>query len=160
MEKKQENGFSLTGKRIICLQGQADIGKTGTIMALIKRLLHKSTQKPQWNYPETAPETLSNLEPPINVEVWIHDLHIGLDTEGDEAESLKSNLTLLVRHNCDLIFCTCRSKGKTPKVVMDIARRQNYSLICTSPYTIKTRHGPEDETTMHEKKAEHLEILI
>ena len=159
MNNKLNTVCSSIGKRIVCLQGTGDIGKAGTIIALIERLLPRSMELPVWNIPELPPPQ-DELEAPLNVEVWVNGFHIGIDTEADYPYKLEENLTLLIEHECNLIFCTCRNHGYGPEFVKNIANKTGYSLVFTAPYTIKTDHTPTDEKAMQRKKAEYLEMFI
>jgi hypothetical protein len=159
MAKKTNNGV-LKGKRIICLQGVKHIGKTRTLKKLIKRLLPKSSKKPVWNIPEEEPETLCDPDQDLNVEVWVKGKHIGIYTAGDEPDKIRDNIKLLIKNDCDIIFCASHSWGQGFNIIYAFAKKNDYSLICTAPYTIKTKHEDADEKAMHEKKAEHLETLI
>ena len=167
MENKKcsETNNMKQGKRIICLQGKSSIGKSGTINALIRKLMPKST-KTIWNHPPQEPDLI--IDEPYchyNVEVWVKGMHIGLDNEGDYTKILHKYLTKLANKEkenqceCDIIFCTCRTKGGTPKVVDKVAGKFGYSVISTAPY-ILWDYNEKKTKKLNELKAEHLEAFI
>ena len=147
-------------KLIVCVRSTANTGKSSTIQELLLLLHPKSAKAPKWNKPSTQPN-LANLPKTINVEVWVKGSHVGLDSQGDVPKTLKSRLDLLAQNNCDIIFCTCRTKQGSPKVVKSIAKKYGYNLIWTSPYVVGA--GGSTQTTikaMNQKKAAHLETFI
>jgi len=164
MAKKKAN---LNVKRIICLKGKGQIGKTGTIKELIKILHSKSVKTPQWNCEEKE-QGLLDPYCHSNVEVWIKSkengkiIHVGLDTEGDEGNRIRKWIDKLAQNGCSVIFCTCRSKLDPRNAVIEIAEKYKYSLITTAPYTIEFPNSKKESQLLklHEMKAEHLAAFI
>ena len=159
---------------IVCLKGISNIGKTGTIIELIRMLLPRSTRAPQWNNPNSPPPLpLNNPPKTLNVEVWVNsnttgsNIHIGLDTTGDNGNDIRQRVRRLAENGCSLIFCTCRSQGDPYAAVKEIANQYGYNLITTAPYTLEIPHlqtpprQPQPiHIALHRRGAEHLETFI
>jgi hypothetical protein len=142
-------------KRIICLKGLENTGKTGTILELFKLLEPQSNRKALFH----ISQDLSDYY--IHAEVWVKGKHIGLVSEGDVGEAVYEELKKLADNGCDTIFCTSRTKWASPDAVYNIAEKYHYTLIWTAPYTVEPlRTEDVEEKEMNKMKANHLEGFI
>jgi hypothetical protein len=141
-------------KRIICLKGTANTGKSGTIRELFKLLKPKSDREPRFHSPPDISDSY------IHAEVWIKGKHIGLISNGDFGDELYRTLKKLADDGCDIIFCTSRTKLGPYETVKRIAKKYGYTLIWTAPYTVEPPRTKDDETEMNKLKAKHLEGFI
>jgi hypothetical protein len=155
-------------KLIVCLKGIRQIGKTGTLIELIRILFPRSMNTAIWHPPVPAGlPNLANLIDPITVEMTVNsqttgnDVHVGIYTRGDIGQELRNNLSILANNNCSIIFCSCRTGGDPYAAVQEIARNFNYALITTAPYTMEIPPvTPFIEPLLNNMKAGHLEAFI
>jgi hypothetical protein len=152
---------------MICLKGKSHIGKSGTLIELIRILFPRSVNT-VWH--PSAPiglPNLANLRDPINVEMTVNspfrgnNVHVGIYTRGDTGAVLRTNLSILANNNCSIIFCSCRTGGDPYAAVQEIANNFNYTLITTAPYTMEIPPAPVNmQPLLNNRKAEHLETFI
>jgi len=154
---------------MICLKGKRQIGKTGTLIELIRILFPRSVNT-VWHQPVPGGlPNLAGLTDPITVEMTVNSpirgnaVHVGIDTRGDIGADLRTNLSILANNNCSIIFCSCRTAGDPYAAVQEIARNFNYTLITTAPYTMEIPPAPANinmQPLLNNRKAEHLETFI
>jgi len=156
----KKSNFSLKEKRIICLRGVSNIGKTETIKALAIKLLARKNKDVKWYYPETSPIKDTDLwkYTDIDVEIIHNSNHIGLSSRGDCEKLIKQSISRCIKNGCNIIFCTCRGKGKGMEYLKKVVASNGYSLIFTSPLTIGTKHNEDDEIVMNNKMADFLSL--
>ena len=92
-------------KNIYCLQGIHDTGKTTTL-----RLLKDSIEG-KYNVFSNFPNNRGRDF--YAVFENIKGYTIGICSEGDNIMGVDKKFKILEKANCDIIFCACRSFGKT-----------------------------------------------
>jgi len=90
--------------------------------------------------------------------VEISGIIIGVESQGDPGTNLDNRLIDLVTNfNCDIIICTCRTRGKTVNAIQNIKNTFGFQTIWTSTYQI------EDESqhaTANDLKGKHILKLL
>lgn len=135
-------------KKIICLQGRYDSGKTSTMKRLVKTLLQ--------TYKDNCKDGLEYLFDDIYGEDFVRIIKnvngkkVGINSRGDEWKFIKRWLEILAKNKCDIIFCACHSYGKTVEVIQEFASSNNYKL----DFVLKDR----EEVVSKQKTAEETAI--
>ena len=107
-------------KKIICLKGKCDSGKSSTMKRLFKTLLqtYKNNSKEDVEYLWD----ISGFDFVITIKD-VNGKKIGINSRGDDWKFIKRWLESLAENKCDIIFCTCHSYGKTVDVPCRPRRR-------------------------------------
>ena len=116
-------------KKIFALQGVSNCGKTSTLNSLNYKFQKKYGQQPTFSqtYKKPTNKGISDICVIYNITDGNgNTLIIGIASQGDELEKLKKGLKLLVSENCDIIFCACRTKGKTIDYIHELSKEKNY----------------------------------
>lgn len=133
---------------IIAIWHSGGKGKSGTILALANLLL---SQYPNRNVIHSSKD-LNNLSADFSLIVEINGKTIALESLGDPNTGLEKRLDEIVKkHNPNLIFCTCRTRGETVYAVDKAIKNNNYDIIWTSTYQVTQNHIKANQI-----KAEHL----
>jgi len=89
--------------------------------------------------------------------VGINSKIVGIESLGDPKTELRRRLEeLAITHNCDLIICTCRTRGETVAAVNNL-RSHGYEIIWTSTYDL---NGSAQQTTANATKGRHILNLV
>lgn len=112
-------------KKIICLQGKCNSGKTSTMRRLSRTVLQ--TYK---NNSTDDVEYLLDLSDCDFVRIIenVNGKKVGINSRGDDWKFIKRLLEILADNKCDIIFCTCHSYGKTEEVIREFASSNNYKV--------------------------------
>ncbi len=104
-------------KTIICIQGASHTGKTSTIRDI---------------YTELTGDTPAggDFEDVIDYQ----DAKIGFFSAGDPGYALYNIIESLIQRDCIIIFCSCRSHGKTQDDIERVAKTYGYKLIYVLTY--------------------------
>lgn len=110
-------------KTIIALWGNADCGKTSSIIWTYNKLF----------YPESLPLGEDFFK--------IRDKNpygkIGFSSLGDPGYPAHyDNLESMVKANCDIILTACRTRGTTVDNITSLAQQYGYRVIWMSPFSI------------------------
>jgi len=152
---KQERG-KLPEKFIVCLCNKSNSGKTQTLRNLAGILLSKPYECVDWFKPEeNPPRDVCERPWDIIVEIVLKGKRCGICTRGDVTEEIKRDLPKMIKNNCKIIFCACRSRGTTANAVIKIAKDSKYTLVWTAPYTDNSNNKTLQEV-LNRKKAEDL----
>lgn len=90
--------------------------------------------------------------------VKINGVTIGIESQGDPKTNLKNRLKDLVKiHNCDIIVCTCRTRGETVAAVHNIHNTYGFQRIWTSTYQIEDKM---QHSLVNQLKGKHILELI
>lgn len=112
--------------QILALQGQSNVGKTTTLIKLLAAI--------QAKYPRA---TVTQLRPHTKDILVVIDRvtgqKIGIESRGDDGILLMKGLQVLVKEQCDIIFCACRTRGSTVKAIEGMCPPYTYKL---TPKTI------------------------
>jgi hypothetical protein len=115
---------------IHALKGPRHCGKSSTLIALLRCI--------ESAYPQAARQ-YHRAHGKVDVTVILSSvkgLKIGLASQGDPNSKLEESLQIFRSAKCDIIFCACRTSGKTVKLVEDM----------DPPYTVnfvlQTKAGP------------------
>lgn len=107
---------------IICLSGESNVGKTETLLYICDcfkkdkaELIHKENHGKK---DTTFVFKYKNNNKFIN---------IGIITSGDKDTTIEKHLNEIFIHadKIDYLFCACRSKGKTLKMIKSLANKTN-----------------------------------
>lgn len=141
----------MRNKTIVAIHNTANKGKTQTLTWLSDLLVAKYGSK---SIKEEEPlRSLKRSD--FHIVIDANGIKIGIETQGDPGTGLDSKLELLVQtHQCDLIFCTTRTRGETVDAVRDIANDNDYHLIWTSTYHMET--NKTNKVDVNAIKARHL----
>jgi len=139
-------------KTIVAIKNAGGKGKTETIRELAN-LLKKKYSSLTLIYPNPFNITKKY---DFKVVFKINGKIIGLESQGDPGTNLKGRLeALIIEYNCDLIICTCRSRGETVRSIKTVANSHNYQTLWNSTYQSVSNH---DE--LNKIKGQHLLDLI
>ncbi len=96
-------------KKAFCLRGAANTGKSHTF----RNLFNEIVEKYHLNKDQDC-DIKENGK--IDILVIIHNvngLKIGICSYGDNQADIQSRVSILVKENCDIIFCACRTYGES-----------------------------------------------
>ena len=134
-------------KKIICLQGKCDSGKTSTMKRLAKTLLqtYKGNSKEDVEY-------LWDISGSDFV-MTIKDVNgnkVGINSRGDDWKFIKHWLEILAENKCDIIFCTCHSYGRTEEIIREFANLYNYkpAFISKDREDVESKHKTAEENAV------------
>jgi len=114
----------------------------------------------------TYPTHTSILPNPANVPttgdfrliVEIGGIIIGIESQGDPNTKLRNRLIdLVTKFNCDIILCTCRTRGETVAAVENIRTAYGFQTIWTSTYQIEDR---TQHNLVNNLKGQHILELL
>ncbi len=105
-------------KKIICLQGKHDSGKTKTLKKVCKIILEKYKKINKDDY-----EFLVNGNDIVIIIKNVKKRIIAISSGGDTWQHINQWNTTLAEKECDIIFCACRSRGKTVEQVKKMKRK-------------------------------------
>ena len=163
-------------KLIVCLYREEGRGKTHTLKILADILLKDNSSDVEWIHPKFKPQNAGEQPPhtpDICVKMTIGGKRVGLNSDGDDPDTIRKRLEAMTADNdiCDIIFCACRAGEQDNwgtlaafKETVEKLKQQskNYTVVYTAPYTDGT--PPEKETSSQKKlnriKAEHLADFI
>jgi hypothetical protein len=142
-------------KTIIAVGNSGGKGKTQTIRELAK-LMVKTYPQPQHKLIFSKPiEILEKGDFRLIIE--INGKIIGFESQGDPGTGLQKRLDIVIsKYKCDLIFCTCRTKGETVKAIKNVASKE-YDIIWTSTYNTSKISNHD---LLNKIKAKHLLDLV
>lgn len=107
-------------KKIICLQGSPNTGKSYTIITLWKLILEKYKNDKDDDYVQFFAD--ANNYDFVGIITSVNGHKIGINSRGDDPRWIERWNKKLVDNNCDIIFCACHSYGKTEEAVIDFAK--------------------------------------
>lgn len=93
--------------KIIALQGVANSGKTTTIKLLDQKLIKEG-------YTPIAGKRIGGAGDFSDVYRSPKGKIIGITSTGDTHDMVRSNLERLIKENCEIIICACRSYDRMP----------------------------------------------
>lgn len=102
-------------KKLICLQGSPNTGKSYTIITLWKLILEKYKNDKDNDYVQFFADT-DNYDF-VGIITSVNGHKIGINSRGDDPRWIERWNKKLVDNNCDIIFCACHSYGKTVATV-------------------------------------------
>lgn len=103
------------------LQGRHNTGKTETLVDVIEILKNK--------YPEAKVNIIIDGKDKKVIFTNIKGLTVGIETQGDPNSRLDASLKDFIAMHCDIIFCACRTKGKTVTTVNSYGTIYNLHFI-------------------------------
>lgn len=107
-------------KKIICLQGSPNTGKSYTIITLWKLILEKYKNDKDDDYVQFFADA-DNYDF-VGIITSVNGHKIGINSRGDDPRWIERWNKKLADNNCDIIFCACHSYGKTEETVIDLAK--------------------------------------
>jgi hypothetical protein len=72
--------------------------------------------------------------------ISIGTITIGIEAQGDPKSRMKATLSHFGSIGCDIIICTCRTKGETLQNVLDLNNLYGYEIIWTTNYRSSTKN--------------------
>lgn len=144
-------------KHIFAIWHSAGKGKSETIRQLANQILLL--------YPATPVFPTTVVVPPAGdfrliVDVVLRGVmtRVAFESQGDPGTNLESRLENLAGHyNCDIIFCTCRTRGETVIAIENTADNFDYHVIWSSTYQIV---GLANQIIANQQKANHIIQLL
>lgn len=135
-------------KYIIAIANSGGTGKTESCRKLGNEFIRQIPNlKPIFPVPIQIPTKYD-----FRLVMGVNSKIIGIESQGDPNTGLYQRLEDLINtYNCDLIYCTSRTRGKTVWAINDIARNFGYEVIWTSTYKNKTSFN-----NLNQFKALHL----
>ena len=140
----------MKNKTILAVWNAANCGKTETLRRLA--ILFK----------EKFPSASFSLdEIPVDGDfrliIIMGDIKIAIESKGDPKTDLQSRLIELDELGCNLIICTCRTKGETVNAIINMEKTCSFETIWTSTYQGKPSLN---YSFLNNKKAEHIFDLL
>ena len=112
------------------LQGPGDSGKSATLLKLFDKLTSK--------YPKATVKHIHQSENNISVIMsGVNGYVVGIESRGEPGSRLINSLNVFVAAKCDIIFCSCRTKGMTVKWVKTLPLQ--YKVHFIEKNRVKTR---------------------
>ena len=140
-------------KAILAVWGTANTGKSETLRALARLLLHTYGNR-GFVFPEQHPFVPDTGDFRLVIEV--DGLIVAIESQGDPKSGLPEKLDDLVNnHHADVIFCATRTYGETADAVNLISER-GFERIWTTTYL--TQRGPHQG--VNALKARHILELM
>jgi len=94
------------------LQGRGSSGKSETIRKVFEKL------KKKYNVPDAQIQKFNRG--PVNIKIVMSGVKgkkIGFGGFGDDFETLRQNIADFIESGCDIIFCPCRTAGRSYECV-------------------------------------------
>lgn len=145
-------------KHIIAIWHTAGKGKSETIRQIANQFLLL--------YPTATPLFPTTILVPLNgdfrlvVQVVINGVltTVAFESQGDPSTDLENRLTdLAVNFHCDIIFCTCRTRGETVIAIENTADNYDFNTIWTSTYQVI---GLSNQAIANQQKGSHVIQLL
>lgn len=119
-------------KKLLCVWGSANYGKTSSIIEFDKILNQNySNQIIQVSSVGTYKDDIQRI-------YKIGKVTVGIESQGDPNSRQKSSLSLFGKNNCDIIICASRSRGNTVANVDNFCKRNGYDC-----FWISTLYSPK-----------------
>lgn len=141
-------------KTIIAIWNSGSKGKSSTLREFANLII--STYP---DYKPIYPEKIELIESgDFRLVLEINGVIIGIESQGDPNTDLEKRLFELSRkYDCNLIFCTTRTRGETVYAVENLAKKKDYNKIWTSTYQIDDL---DKHNLINQLKGKHLLDLI
>jgi hypothetical protein len=145
-------------KQIIAIWHTSGKGKSETIRQIATQFLIL--------YPAAIPVFPSVIVVPPNgdfrliIQVTIKGVltTVAFESQGDPGTLLKNRLTdLATNFNCDIIFCTCRTRGETVNAIDNTANTHSFNIIWSSTYQVA---GKANQLIANQQKGIHIIQLL
>ena len=107
-------------KKIICLQGSPNTGKSYTIIKLWKYILENYKDDKEDDYVQFFAD--SDNYDFVGIITSVNGHKIGVNSRGDDFGWIERWNKKLADNNCDIIFCACHSSGKTIDAVLSFEK--------------------------------------
>jgi ABC-type Zn uptake system ZnuABC Zn-binding protein ZnuA len=135
-------------KTILAIWHSGEKGKTETVREIANNLMRiYPSFKSIYPNPVVVPSKYD-----FRLVIEINGKIIGLESQGDPKTNLKKRIEeLITNYNCDIIFCTTRTRGETVRAVESVANNFGYDQIWTSTYQTTTNHS-----LVNDLKAKHI----
>lgn len=129
-------------------------GKTQSIREFANLLLTTySSYTPIYPLPTIVPTSGD-----FRLVVEINGIVVGIESQGDPHTNLQNRLLDLVdNYKCELIICSCRTRGETVNAVDNLHHNRGFQTIWTSTYQIA---GTLQQAIVNSSKAKHILDLI
>jgi hypothetical protein len=141
---------------ILAIWNTGQTGKTESVRNFANELITA--------YPHYRPISANPLIIPtagdFRAVVGINKNIIGIESQGDPKTGLYNRLNDLIclpQFKCNLIICTCRTKGETPNAISALAATHGYDIIWTSTYHIQ---APSLRPFVNNQKGKHILNLL
>lgn len=140
----------MSQKTIVAVWNSANKGKTETLRRLAMLFKEK--------FPLAV---FSLVDIPVvgdfRLIITLKDIKIAIESQGDPNTELHERLMELDELGCNLIICTCRTKGETVKAITDMEKECNFETIWTSTYQSTQK---VDRVKLNNLKAKHIFELL
>ncbi|MBE98981.1 hypothetical protein [Flavobacterium coralii] len=116
-------------KTIICNWGASEQGKSATLRLVWDRLKEKN---------KNAKNKVFIDDGDIKISIELDNTKVGIESQGDPNSRLtREELSDLL--DCDIIICTCRTRGETPGVINRVAQNNGYRIIWVTNHRLNTQ---------------------
>ena len=143
-------------KHIVAIWHSAGKGKSETVRQLANQFL---TLYPSaiTVVPTTIPIS-GDFRLVIEININGKIITIAFESQGDPGTNIEKRLDYLAsKYNCDIIFCTCRTRGETVVAIETVASKYGYDIIWSSTYQI---NGKTNQQIANRQKADHIIQLL
>lgn len=134
-------------KSVISIYGPSSQGKSETVRETANLLLTA--------FPNHTLQAINNGAD-ITYIVDINGIKIGIESQGDPNSRMFQSLQTFVTQGCDIIICSCRSRGATAWAVEDLHRHHQYEIIWSTNY----RSWHKNQTQLNQIAASEILELI
>jgi hypothetical protein len=141
-------------KTVLAIWHSANKGKTETLREFANLLLSTyPNNNPIFPIPVFVPNDAD-----FRLVVEISGKIIAIESKGDPNTNLQERLIdLSDNFHCDIILCSCRTRGETIAAVNTLTNSRDFQTIWTSTYQIPRR---PNQDTVNRLKAKHLLELL
>ncbi len=142
-------------KTILAIWNAGEKGKTDSLREFSNIFIKK--------YPKAKPISPDTLTVPTSGDfrlvVNIAGVILGVESQGDPSTNLEKRLVELIKKfKCDIILCSCRTRGETVAAIENISNKFQFETIWTSTYQTDDENKHK---VMNKLKGKHiLELLI
>ena len=98
-------------KKLFCLKGRANVGKSATICCIYDKIKNNDCEILEQKFKDGIMIEIVAIIRNVN------GLTIGINSYGDLGDMVSKQLQSLTDRNCDIIFCASRTRGATVQEV-------------------------------------------
>lgn len=134
-------------RSVIAIYGPSSQGKSETVRETTNLLLAA--------FPNHTLQAI-NTGADITYIVDINSIKIGIESQGDPKSRMFQSLQTFVAQGCDIIICSCRSRGATADAIEDLHRNHQYEIIWSTNH----RSWHKNQTQLNQIAASEILELI
>jgi len=135
---------------IIAVYGPSGCGKTTSIRAMVGEFEEQA---------DVRDLLFLRNDGEIEALLTANGHRVALVSQGDPGTGLEERLRAVVAEGCEVLVCSCRTRGETMWAIQRIAREHSCRIIWTAPYQDLIR-DLEVHRNLNGMKARHLVELV